>query len=177
VSDPGSSVAERIAPALAPLVVPIDSLTTHPRNPRQGDVGAISESLRVFGQQKPIVAQRSADGRHVIIAGNHLSLAARDLRWESIACVLVDLDDATATRFMLADNRTSQLGTFDQNVLGEVLRELAAADLLEATGYDGDDVDAILRKIAAPQDFVDFTATESDFRCPSCGYEWTGQAK
>jgi ParB-like chromosome segregation protein Spo0J len=39
--------------------VPIDSIQTHPRNPRGGDIAAIAASLRRFGQQKPVVAQKS----------------------------------------------------------------------------------------------------------------------
>lgn len=170
------AIQDHIAQALWPLIVPLDSLELHPRNPRQGDVGAISESLRVFGQQRPLVAQRREGEKPLILAGNHMWQAARALGWDGIAAVIVELDDETALRYMLADNRTSQLGTFDQTVLATILSELAVADLLEATGYDGDDVDAILRRLAAPQEFVDFTATRAEYHCPSCGYEWSGEA-
>lgn len=166
-----------IAEQLWPLVIPRDSLTTHPRNPRQGDIGAISESLRVFGQQKPVVAQRRDEGPHVIVAGNHLYLAAGELGWTDIAAVIVPMDDTTALRYMLADNRTSQLGSFEAHQLADLLSELAVADLLEATGYDGDDVDALLRRIAAPEAFADVTAPNVDYKCPSCGYGWTGEPK
>ena len=166
-----------IAEQLWPLVVPHDSLTTHPRNPRQGDVGAISESLRVFGQQKPVVAQRKEGEPHVLVAGNHLWLAARELGWTDIAAVIVPMDDTTAIRYMLADNRTSQLGSFESHQLAELLAELAVGNLLEATGYDGDDVDTLLRRIAAPEAFADVTAPDVDYKCPSCGYGWTGDPK
>jgi ParB-like chromosome segregation protein Spo0J len=165
-----------IAPQLWDLVLPVEELRVHPRNPRQGDVGAISESLRVFGQQKPVVAQRRDDGPHVIVAGNHLFLAALELRWKYIAVVLADLDDKTAKRYMLADNRTSQLGTFESTILSELLSELAVDDLLEATGYDGDDVDRLLQKVAAPQHFEGVAST-GEYRCPSCSYEWNGPPK
>jgi hypothetical protein len=46
----GRSDSESIAPELAGLVVPIASLTPHPRNPRIGEIEAISASLRRFGQ-------------------------------------------------------------------------------------------------------------------------------
>lgn len=48
-----------IAPQLLGLAVPIGSVTLHPRNPRRGDVAAVTESLRRFGQKKPIVVQAS----------------------------------------------------------------------------------------------------------------------
>ena len=47
----------KIAPPLRSLVVPIESVTRHPNNPRRGDVDAVAASLARFGQQKPIVVQ------------------------------------------------------------------------------------------------------------------------
>jgi hypothetical protein len=133
-----------IAPALVELVVPIETLALHPRNPRQGDVGAISESLKRFGQQKPVVVQKSTG---YVVAGNHLLRAALALGWTSIAANAVDMTDVEAQAFMLADNRTAELGSFDELVLGELLKELAAADELVGTGYDGEDVDEMLAKL------------------------------
>jgi ParB-like chromosome segregation protein Spo0J len=134
----------QIAPALDALRVPTDTLLVHPRNARQGDVGAITQSLTRFGQLKPVVVQAST--RHVV-AGNHTLKAARALRWPEIAAVLVDLDDAEALAYAIADNRTQELGTYDEDVLAAALTELASAGKLDGTGYDGDDVDALLAKL------------------------------
>ena len=103
-----------IAVALHGLVVPITSVELHPRNPRSGDVEAVAASLRRFGQQKPIVIQAST---HYVVAGNHLVRAAQASGWTEIAANVVELDDATATAFMLADNRTSDLGGYDDALL------------------------------------------------------------
>ena len=131
----------RIAPALQDLAVPIESVGLHPRNPRVGDVEAVAASLRRFGQQKPVVVQRSTG---YVVAGNHLVRAALTLGWTEIAANVVELDGATATAFMLADNRTSDLGGYNDELLAAILAEAAAADNLEATGYDADDVAAIV---------------------------------
>jgi hypothetical protein len=48
---------ESIAPELEAFAVPIGTLTAHPRNPRRGNLEAISESLRRFGQLR----DRSSD--------------------------------------------------------------------------------------------------------------------
>jgi DNA modification methylase len=56
----------------------------------------------------------------------------------------VDVDDATARRIMLADNRTNDLATYDDEVLAELLEAAAADDDLLGTGYDGDDLDDLL---------------------------------
>ena len=136
----------KIAPALSDLRIPIDSVSPFPGNPRDGDVGAISESLRRFGQQKPIVVQESS---RYIVAGNHLWKAAKALNWKEIAANVSDLDDREAEAYLIADNRTSELGSYDEELLADLLRKLASEGNLRATGYDGDDVDAFLAKLQA----------------------------
>lgn len=136
-----------IAPALQSLNVPIDSVTPHPRNVNTGDVDAISRSLEQFAQYAPIVVQRSTGH---IVKGNHTYLAARALGWTEIAANVMDLDDTQALAVLVGDNRHSALGTRDQDALAVLLTELAEADALLGTGYDGDDVDAILAELAGP---------------------------
>ncbi len=126
---------------LAGLAVPVDSLTTLPGNPRRGDVGAVAKSLAKFGQRKPIVV----DGSGTIIAGNHTYAAAVELGWAEIAVVRVNDDDVTAKAFALADNRTGDLGTYDDDLLLDALYEVRDyADLLDAAGYTAEDIDALL---------------------------------
>lgn len=126
-----------IAESLLPLAVDVDTLTLLPGNPRKGDVEAVRRSYERFGQRKPVVAKR--DG--TVIAGNHQLLAARALGWTQIAVVFTDDDDQTAKAFALADNRTSDLGTYDEDALAEMMAEVATdTELFAATGYTLDDL-------------------------------------
>ena len=136
-------------PRLKIETVPLTDLTEHPRNPRYGDVGAITESLETFGQYAPIVVQKSSG--HVI-AGNHRLKAARALGWKDIQIVRVDVDDATAERILVADNRMSDIASNDDPVLVELLSELAVDGRLIGTGYDGDDLDALIRELSGDWD-------------------------
>ena len=138
----GAAAQANIAPQLQMLAVPIASVTLHPRNARRGNVEAVTESLRRFGQRKPIVVQASS---RYVVAGNHLLRAARALGWPEVAANVQAMDDAEATAFMLADNRTADLGSYDDALLAAILAEQAASDNLAATGYDADDVAALLR--------------------------------
>lgn len=128
--------------SLIPLLVPIESVQRWPGNPRQGDVGAIALSLRRFGQQKSIVVQESTRN---IAAGNHMRDAAVGLNWSHIAATISPLDDREAEAYVIADNRTAELGSYDEDLLGSMLQKLAKEGNLLATGYDGDDVDEFLR--------------------------------
>lgn len=124
--------------------VPVDSIQTHPENPRRGDIPAIAESLRVNEQYEPIVVQRSTG---YVLAGNHRLLAARELGWEEIAVVFVDVDDDHATRIMLSSNRTGDLGSYDLQLLVDHLRHLSDSNDLAGTGYTDDDLDSRMAEL------------------------------
>lgn len=134
----------KIAVALREMRIQVDTVEPFPGNPREGDVGAIAESLRRFGQQKPIVVQEST---RYIVAGNHLWRAAVALGWSEIAANVVPMDDKTAEAFLIADNRTSELGTYDDDALGVLLAKIAKEGNLRGTGYDGEDVDRFLQDL------------------------------
>jgi len=129
--------------------VPIDDLIRHPETPRRGDIPAISASIEVNGWYGTVVAQSST--RHVL-AGNHRLEAARRLGMTDLPVHWLDVDDATARRIMLADNRTSDLATYDDAVLVQLLEAAAADDDLFGSGYDGDDLDDLLADIAGDID-------------------------
>ena len=130
-----------IAESLRPLAVPIDSLTLDPANARLHDIknlDAISGSLTVYGQQKPVVVRRETG---VVVAGNGTVAAARALGWTHLAAVVSDMDAATAAGFSVADNRASDLSYFDGPALDKLLREVS-------TGGD-ERLDAMLAELAS----------------------------
>lgn len=122
---------------LQEFAVAVADLRPHPRNPRLGNVDAIAESLEHNGQLKPIVAK--ADG--TIVAGNHTYKAALKLGWSHVAALLLDMDDDQEERYLLADNRVSDLAGYDLEVLQPMLAEMAEAGRLQGTGFTADDVD------------------------------------
>jgi len=125
------------------FAVPIDSVESHPRNVRQGDIGAISVSLEAHGQYKPILVQRSTN---YIIAGNHTWKAAKYLGWQNIAVQFLDLDDDKALRILLADNRSTDLASYDEHALAEVLSEFARSYDMKGLLWDQDDLDELLQR-------------------------------
>jgi ParB-like chromosome segregation protein Spo0J len=125
--------------------VPLDRVSPHPRNPRQGDVGAIAVSIERFGLYQPIVVQRSTG---YILAGNHRWMAAAALGLDEVPVVWLDVDDITAEAIMLADNRTAELATWDDAALLDLLSELRREDALEGVGWDDEDIEALRRTLA-----------------------------
>lgn len=135
-----------IIESLRSLAVPIESLQGLPGNPRRGDVDAVAASLSRFGQRKPIVVRKD-DG--TIIAGNHTWQAAKKLGWSEIAVAYVGDDDVTAQAYALADNRTAELGDYDDELLKQLIDSVGQIDpdLLHDTGWSDDAVKELLDKI------------------------------
>lgn len=83
-----------------------------------------------------------------VLAGNHTVKAFRDLtesepdddRWQEVHCWVVDVDEDRAARIVAVDNRTSDLGSFDNQVLSSLLSSLPD---LEGTGYSDDDLEML----------------------------------
>lgn len=125
--------------------VPVEHLHLHPHNARQGDVGAIMQSLKAHGQYRPIVVQKSTMN---VLAGNHTLQAATQLGWKHVEATIIDVDDDQALRILLVDNRSNDLATYDKTVLADILEALARAEFgLEGTGFYGDDLDDLLLEL------------------------------
>ena len=123
----------------------ISDLSNDPANARKHDdknIEAITASLRRFGQQKPIVIDSSG----VVRAGNGTLEAARRLGWDTIDVVATELQGSDAVAYAIADNRTSELASWDDEVLAAQLNGLFAddEDLLSAAGFSEDELDELL---------------------------------
>lgn len=146
------------AEQLRGLLIPIEKISKYPNNPRRGDETKIQESLSRFGQQKPIVVSKATN---FIVAGNHVYGAAKALGWTHIAAVVSDLSDKDAKAYLLADNRMSDIGDYNDSALAAILEDLATTGELDGTGYDADDLDQILAKLEKQNDETSEMADQS----------------
>lgn len=122
--------------------VPVAHLSQDPANARKHDeknIAAIMASLRRFGLQKPIVVDRS----NVVRAGNGTLEAAIRLEWQTIQVVYSDLQSSDAVAYAIADNRTTDLSAFDNDILRAQLDALDA-ELQMCAGYDEVDIAALV---------------------------------
>jgi ParB-like chromosome segregation protein Spo0J len=143
--------------------VNIDSLEVHPENPRQGDIGAISTSIAENGWFGTIVAQISS---RRVLAGNHRLQAARIAGLATLPVFWVDCDDTQARKILIADNRMSDLASWDEPYLADMLTLLAQQDAIAGTGFDAQDIEDILAaagEIEKPE--------REPLTCPKCGAE------
>ncbi|WP_214317063.1 ParB/RepB/Spo0J family partition protein [Nonomuraea sediminis] len=132
-------------------MVPVGDLEPHPDNPHEGDVDVIAESIAKNGFYGTVLVQAS---RMRIIAGEHRWRGAKANGLEQVPALVIDVDDDTATRIMLADNRTAEFGAYDDQALAELLRGL---DDLDGTGWTEQDLDDLAEAIASDNAVVALT--------------------
>ena len=165
--------------------IPIADLSIDPANARrhsQRNVEAIAASLKRFGQQKPIVIDKSK----VVRAGNGTLEAAIHLGWDEIDVVLTGLTGAEAAAYAIADNRTAELAEWDDAALAATLEGLQFDDeeLLAAAGFDEDELAKLLKDSELDDDQDPESSTEEidendfdlDHKCPKCGFEYNDPA-
>ena len=120
------------------------TLNADPRNPRlhtPPQVAAIARSISTFGFNIPVVANTD----DLIIAGHGRIAAAIKLGLDAVPVVRIDhLTADQRQAFMIADNRLTDTSKWDDQLLGEVLRDLSLADLdfeLDAIGFSVGEID------------------------------------
>lgn len=130
---------------------PITELTQHPKNPRNGDIDLITESLQTNGQYKPIVISEE----QIILAGNHTYQAAHQLGWKTIQTLQLNIkaDSPEATRIMLADNHTSTTGNYDTGLLLDILQNTDPTELTGTT-YTSRDIERLINQTNQPLDLL-----------------------
>lgn len=134
---------------------PIDGPEDHPDNPREGDIGAISELIREHGWYGRLIVQRATpegEPRNRLVAGHHRRQAAKALGYVRLPMEFIVCSDRVAKKLVLADNRATDLASYRKDKLAQLLQEFAQADDLEGTGYVGDDLEQLLFELRGAGD-------------------------
>ena len=135
----------QIAEQLRPLTISIDKVKPDPKNTRlhpEANLNALKKSLSVYGQRKPIVANKNTG---FIEAGNGLYAAAKALDWQEIAVIYVNDDKETAAAYGLMDNKSALLADWDLSNLKEILNELdSRAFNMSLTGFSDKEIEELL---------------------------------
>lgn len=130
-------------------IVPIDSVRPHPRNPRAGDTAIIRDSIDINGWYGAIIVQESTG---YILAGNHRYKAALQNGATMIPSIRISVTDEEAVRILLADNRTSDVATYDEELLSNFLSELSMTPLgLQGTGFDDNALAEMLHELSSAE--------------------------
>lgn len=174
--------------------LPLDDLKTFPGNPKKHDDPLIDESIEEYGFTNPVLLYAK---QNFIVGGNGRveRLERRRIdgkkppkrikvddkgRW-LVPCVRLPFKDIKqAQRYLLVDNQATIRGGWDGVKLTEMLVEFEEFDL-HATGFSPEDVVQFVQKYgdsapapSFPQAGLDL---KTDYCCPKCQYEWSGDPR
>lgn len=170
--------------------VALSDIRGYERNARTHSVDQVAQivdSIQQFGFTNPVLIDENGE----LIAGHGRKQAASTIGMSEIPAIrLTGLSDEKKRALRISDNQIALNAGWDLELLSE---EVQALDLdgfdIDVLGFDdefladlidgnisaieyGDDDESPLDKSDNQSDGVD-----TDYRCPSCGYEWSGKPK
>lgn len=160
-------------------------IASWPRNPKDHDLPAIQKSFARFGFIKPVLVD---EGTRQLVAGHGRLDTLRTMRkngdapprgikivgdeWQLPVLRGVEFSDPTeAEAFLLADNRLSEIGGWNNDLLDEMLGELSGVEsMLDGTGFSLSDIPDLNSLGEVPE--VGSGSKGVFISCPKCGHEW-----
>jgi DNA modification methylase len=140
------------------LFVSIGDLIPDPHNPRKhgrAQIRAIARSIEAFGFNAPILVDKNNE----IVAGHGRYEAATLLGIDKVPVILLDhLTPTQAKAYMLADNKLTDLSTWDDPKLAIHLKELSDLVLdfdIEAIGFEPPEIDLRIQSLDSALEEVD----------------------
>jgi DNA modification methylase len=144
--------------ALAVELVPIADLVPDPRNARlhpERHIKQLARSVEAFGFNCPVLVDRG----NRVIAGHGRLLAVKHLSWQEVPVIRLEhLTPEQIRAFAIADNRLTDVSSWDEKLLAEQLKELSEADLdfdLEAIGFEMPEIDLRIQSLGDMSDEPD----------------------
>ena len=151
---------------------PLSKLVGLPRNPKLHNLGDIHQSIKRFGFVKRNIVN---DTTNHVIAGNGRIETLRQQKLSNepapagievrpddwyVPTDHISVPEDEEEALAIALNRIGE-NEWDDIKTSKILSDLAAQDKLDGTGYDGDDVDSLLKKIA-PRGMGNVTKEDMD---------------
>jgi DNA modification methylase len=144
-------------PRRGPLSIaylPIDCLKPDPKNARQHSakqIRQITQSIEAFGFNVPLLV----DANDNVIAGHGRLLACKRLGWTEVPTIRLEhLSETQRRAFMIADNRLTEIASWDDRLLAEQLQALSNVELdfdIETIGFDMGEIDLRIEQLSAKE--------------------------
>lgn len=144
---------------------PIADLRPHPRNYQthpEDQLAQLMKSIEQLGFYRNVVVARD----NTILAGHGVVQAATKLGKQTVPVIKLDLDpnEPRALKVLVSDNEISNLAMTDDRALTELLKEILDTDALLGTGYDEQQLAALVFQ----------TRTEAEIPTMDAAAEWAG---
>jgi DNA modification methylase len=136
----------------------ITELKPDPANPRRHSkkqIRQIARSIKAFGFNVPVLLDRDDN----VVAGHGRLAACVELGSTEVPTLCLDhLSAAQVRAFRIADNRLSEIATWDDRLLAEQLKDLSLLGLdlnLELTGFEMGEIDLRIASLEDPPEQED----------------------
>jgi len=134
------------------ITKPLVDLKPHPKNPRRHPDSLIKKlvsSIETYGFTSPILCD--ADFR--ILAGHARCKAAEQMGLAEAPVIVLPLSGAAADAYVIVDNKLNELSEWDEDILSGLISDIDAVGFdVELTGFDIDEIDALLSPKGCKQD-------------------------
>lgn len=123
--------------------MPIEDISAYPNNAKkhpESQIKQIAESIREFGFNQPIVV----DAKNVIIVGHGRYEAAKLTRLRMVPVIKIDLDEARARAYRIADNKLADSEWDMPRLIADM--ESLGIDLQSLTGFKLDELKVDMRE-------------------------------
>ena len=147
------------------ILMKIEDVIPYEKNPRinKNAVSSVANSIKEFGFKNPIIV----DKNNVIIAGHTRLKAAKKLKMTHVPVIVADdLSEEQVKAFRLADNKTSELAEWDDDLLNEELGGIFELDMsdfgFEELDLEKDENDIIEDEIPEVDENAEPTAKIGD---------------
>src|SRR5437899_6059433 len=129
---------EKASPSLSIVYRNIEELEVDPQNPRlhsEKQIQQIARSIESFGFNVPFLIDHNSR----LIAGHGRLAACKFLHLSRVPTIALEhLSESQMRAFQIADNRITEIATWDKRLLAEQLKSLSELELnftLEAIGF------------------------------------------
>lgn len=109
--------------------IDIDKIIPYWNNARDNSkaIKPVEESIKKYGFQQPLVVDKNFE----IICGHTRYFACMNLGYKTIPCVVTDMDEEKARQYRVADNKTSEFASWDEDKLIRELRTMNVPDEMQ----------------------------------------------
>lgn len=132
--------------------------------PADAEYQKIKRSIEEFGYVDPIIINSDK----TIIGGHQRATVLKDLGYEEVEAVIVDLDKTKEKALNIALNKIS--GEWDLDKLAEVMAELEKELDATITGFDEEQIQGLINQI---NEIADLDIAEDDFNADAALEEIT----
>lgn len=170
-------------------LMPVGALKGHARNPKLHAQGDLQRSLARFQYADPIVLDErtgqvvSGHGRLEALLALKAAgepppggVEAKGKEWlVPVVRGWASRDDREATAYLVAANKLTEAGGWDEAALAELLKDMGDVDI---PGFAPGELEALLKENPSPEkvEFTAFGEGAADdvkmLRCPKCGEEF-----